>query len=67
MQKFIILLMQEADERLYHPPIYITDIDQIAVCDENENLILFDTIEDADLFREELGIDGQIIELPMRL
>lgn len=65
MEKYIILLMQDPEPSLFKPPFYITELDQICLCEpENGALILFDSIDEADEYREEYAIDGQIIEIP---
>lgn len=65
MKKYVILLMQEAKEELYHPPFSITDADQLVACNDDGEVLFFDSLEDADCYREDEAIDGQIVELPM--
>ena len=65
MEKWIILIQQSNDENLYHPPFSITDLDQIAVVDNDDRLMFFDSIETAADYRDEHTINGQCIKLPI--
>lgn len=59
MKPHIILLMQkEANKRFY----YTADI---AHTDDDGALKIFNSLNEAESEREELEIDGQIIELPL--
>lgn len=65
LRKFIILLMQEPIDELYHSPYSLSDISDLAASDDNGDLLWFDTTEEADQYRENNSIDGQVVEIPM--
>lgn len=58
-QKWIIIKMQFRDNK------NINYIEDLAVCDQDKNLIVFNTIEDAFLYQEDNFIDGICTELPL--
>jgi hypothetical protein len=38
---------------------------QSAACNKEGNLLLFNSIDEADYYREQEAIDGQIVEIPI--
>ncbi len=65
MEKWIILIAQEPNEELYQPPFYLSDVEDLAVCDDDGNLMWFNSLEEANNYQEENTISGQCVQVPM--
>ena len=63
MEKWIILKTQ--DVQMLVPKNPITDVEDIAECDWEGVLMLFDSLAEASQYQEENIINGQCIELPL--
>lgn len=61
MEKYIILTMQKIQWLTKH----IVDVDSIAACNEDGELLIFDSFEDAAAYQEDNSIDGRLVELPI--
>jgi hypothetical protein len=62
MEKWIILIMQHVN---YLHDIPLTLIEEIAVCNDDGELMMFDTMDEAFDYQDLHTIDGQVIELPI--
>lgn len=62
-EKWIILTMQE--ESWLSPKYQITDVQDIAACDDRGVLLIFDSFEDCQAHQEDNGINGRCVELPL--
>ena len=63
MEKWIILIIQFTNDENVLP---IDELVELAVCDEESGeLMLFDSLDEADQYREKHSIDGQCVELPI--
>ena len=65
MEKWIILIAQKPDEKLYHPPYSIEDVEDLAVTNEDGALLFFDSLNEASNYQDENAISGQCVQLPM--
>ena len=63
MEKWIILKTQ--DIKTLVPKNPITDVEDIAECDWDGVLMLFNSLNEASAYQEENAINGQCIELPL--
>jgi hypothetical protein len=63
MENFIILKMIEPAHIPYLEPI--TEVSDIAYCNESDELLLFDSFQSAANYRDENCLDGRIVELPL--
>ena len=65
MEKWIILIAQEPNEKLYHPPFSLEDLEDLAVVNDNGELMFFNSLDEASEYQEENTISGQCVQLPM--
>jgi len=61
--KWIILIMQENNKELFEPPF--RELVDIVVVDEEENLMLFNSLDEASKYQDEHCIDGRCVQLPI--
>ena len=62
MEKWIILYM--LNKSVFKSKIF--DLSDIAVCDDlKENLLVFQSLDEASNYQEKHGISGQCVELPI--
>ena len=59
-----MILMQDSTHKDWQFPAFIKELSDLFLCDKYGNLMLFNSSDLADEFREEHAIDGQIIEIP---
>ncbi len=63
MQKWIILKMMHTKE--FNPNVELTMLEQIAECDDDGKLMVFNSLDDAYAWKEGDEIDGRCVELPL--
>lgn len=63
MEKWIILKMQDVNVLVPKNPI--TDVEDIAACDDDGVLLIFNSLDEASYYQEDHAISGQCIELPL--
>lgn len=56
--------MQDSTDELLSLSAYMGDVTDLFVTNNHGYLRLFDSSDEADEYREEYAIDGQIIEIP---
>lgn len=58
MEKWILLILVDPDLNV------ISSLEEIAICDSNGALKVWDSFDEAKDYQEDHGISGQVIELP---
>ena len=62
-EKWIILTMQ--DENILVPKNPITEVEDIAACDDDGILLIFDSLDLARDYQDDKCINGRCVELPI--
>lgn len=62
-EKWIILIMQ--DENVLVPKNPITDVEDIAACNDDGVLLIFNSLDSAHEYQNEHCINGRCVELPL--
>lgn len=63
MEKWIILTTNTLEDLEPINPIY--DVETIAFCGDNGELLVFDSLEEAHQCQEEYSVNGICVELPL--